>query len=248
MNAKIDGSVALVTGSNRGIGRALVEELLNRGAKKVYATARKTTDLEGLKADFGDRVELVSMDVTDAEQVRKAAEIAKDVDILINNAGIAVGGDISDAATVDAARTEFDVNVFGLLQTTQAFTPTLKTRSTAAVVNIVSVGGLTNFPFFPLYSASKAAVHSLTQAQRMLLAAEGIAVHGVYPGPVDTDMARAVEMEKATPQSVASNILEGVEKGNEDIFPDAWAENFGERWHSGPKNSERDIASMLQES
>ena len=244
MAAKIDGRVVLVTGSNRGIGRALVEAALERGAKKVYATARKTGPLEELTAKYGDRVELVALDVTDAAQLADVAARANDVEVLINNAGVAVGGDITATDTLAAARLEMEVNYFGLLAATTAFTGALS-RSRGTVANVVSVGGLTNVPYFPTYSASKAAAHSLTQAQRMLLAAHGIQVSGVYPGPVDTDMAKSIQMDKATPRSVADRILDGIEAGDEDIYPDGFAAQFGEQFAKSPKESERGIAGML---
>jgi len=115
------------------------------------------------------------------------------------------------------------------------------------VVNVASVGGLTNFPLYPTYSASKAAVHSLTQGARMLLDSQGTQVTGVYPGPVDTDMARGIEMDKATPQTVANAILDGVEDGREDIFPDPFAEQFSQQFQSSPKDSEQQIAAMVGE-
>ena len=150
-------------------------------------------------------------------------------------------------ALIGRWRRELEVNYIGLLATSQAFTPVLKGRTGAALVNVVSVGGLTNFPFFPTYSASKAAAHSLTQAHRILLAADGITEFGVYPGPVDTDMAKAIEMDKASPTSVAVAILEAIEAGQEDIFPDSWARDFAGVWNTGPKESERQIAAMVQQ-
>lgn len=244
MAVKIDGKVVLVTGSNRGIGRALVDAALERGAKKVYATARNVSTLGELSAKYGDRVELVALDVTDASQLAEVAAQASDIEVLINNAGVAVGGDISAIDTLAAARLEMEVNYFGLLAATSAFTGALS-KAGGVVANVVSVGGLTNFPFFPTYSASKAAAHSLTQAQRMLLAAHGIQVSGVYPGPVDTDMAKGIEMDKATPRSVADKILDGIEAGDEDIYPDGFAAQFGEQFAKSPKESERGIAGML---
>ena len=139
-----------------------------------------------------------------------------------------------------------EVNYFAPLRLLQRFLGSL-TESGGAVVNIVSVGGLTNFPFYPTYSASKAAAHSLTQGARALLAPHGVRVVGVYPGPVDTDMARGLEMDKATPQSVASSILDAMEAGQEDVYPDPFAVGFGEQYESSPKESERQIAAMVTE-
>ena len=241
----IQGSVALVTGANRGIGRAITEALLERGAEKVYAAARKPETVTDLRERHGDRVVPIELDVTDAAQVRAAAESAGDVEILINNAGVAVGGGLADNGILDAARTEMEVNYFAPLHLLQRFTPILGSSGSGAIVNVASVAGLSNFPFFPTYSASKAAAHSLTQAARALLADQNIAVHGVYPGPVDTDMSKDIEMDKATPQDVANAILNGVEAGVADIFPDAFAEGFGQQFQTSPKASEEQLAAMV---
>ena len=242
---RIEGNVAMVTGANRGIGRAITEALLERGAAKVYAGARDTGSLADLTERFGDRVVPVELDVTDIDQVRAAAATAADARILINNAGVAIGGALTEDGIVDVARREMEVNYFAPLRLLQQFAPSLGGHGGGAVVNVVSVGGLTNFPFYPTYSASKAAAHSLTQAARILLAGQGTAVHGVYPGPVDTDMARAIEMDKATPAEVGNAILDGIEAGADDIYPDAFAVGFGEQFEASPKDSERQIAAMV---
>ena len=139
-----------------------------------------------------------------------------------------------------------EVNYFGPLTLLQGFADALSARG-GAVVNVASIAGLTNFPFYPTYSASKAAIHSLTQGSRALLASRGVAVFGVYPGPVDTDMAKDIQMEKTSPRDVAGAVLDGVEAGKEDIFPDPFAANFGEQYHSSPKASEQQIAAMVSE-
>lgn len=243
MNAQnIAGAVALVTGANRGIGRALTEALLGRGVKKVYAAAR---DPKALGALGDTRVVPLQLDVTDAEQVRAVAEAAPDVGLVFNNAGLSLATGIADASVVDQARREMEVNYFGPLQLLQRLAPMLARNGGGAVVNIDSAGGLSNVPFFPTYSASKAALHSLTQAARILLGAQGTSVFGVYPGPVDTDMVRELAMPKTSPREVALAILDGIEAGDEDIFPDPFAVDFGRRFHSSPKAAERQIAEMV---
>jgi NAD(P)-dependent dehydrogenase (short-subunit alcohol dehydrogenase family) len=241
---KTEGSVALVTGANRGIGRAITDALLERGAKKVYATARDPKTLEALKQRYGSRVVPLRLDVTRADQVAEIARQAPDVELLFNNAGLAEARELTSEAIVDQARREMEVNYFGPLRLLQRFADTLAQRG-GAIVNIGSAAGLTNLPFVPTYSASKAALHSLTQGSRALLAARGVAVLGVYAGPVDTDMSKEFAFEKTSPQDVAKAVLDGVEAGNEDIFPDPFAVAFGEQFHSSPKDSERQMAAML---
>lgn len=241
---KIQGQTALVTGSNRGIGLAITRALLDRGVAKVYAAARSPEQVSDLRQRYGERVVTLELDVTNDDQVRSAAEAARDVTILVNNAGVALGGWLDDSSLVENARKEMEVNYIAPLNLLRIFSPVLARNGGGAVVNISSVAGLTNFPFFPTYSASKAAVHSLTQASRLLLAGQGTLSFGVYPGPVDTDMARSLEMEKATPESVAATILDGIEAGHEEIFTDPFAQQFGEQFEASPKSAERQVAAM----
>jgi len=238
---RIQGAVALVTGANRGIGRALTEALLSRGVKKVYATARNP---EALRALRDERLVPLRLDVTDVEQIRAAAEAASDVELVFNNAGVSLGRGIADATILDQARREMEVNYFGPLQLLHHLAPTLARNGGGAIVNIGSAAGLTNVPMFPTYSASKAALHSLTQAARFLLGAQGTSVFGVYAGPIDTDMARDLVLPKASPRDVAFAILDGIEGGQEDIFPDPYALDFGRQFASSPKESERQFAAM----
>jgi NAD(P)-dependent dehydrogenase (short-subunit alcohol dehydrogenase family) len=238
---RIEGAVALVTGANRGIGQALTEALLARGARKVYATARNPEALHALR---DARLVPLRLDVTDVEQIGAAAEAASDVDLVFNNAGVSLARGIADSAVLDQARREMEVNYFGPLRLLHGLAPTLARNGGGAVVNIGSAAGLTNIPMFPTYSASKAALHSLTQAARFLLGAQGTSVFGVYAGPIDTDMAREVALPKASPREVAFAILDGIEAGQEDIFPDAYAAEFGRQFESSPKASERQFAAM----
>jgi len=239
---RIEGAVALVTGANRGIGRALTEALLARGVKKVYATAR---DPEALRALRNERLVSLQLDVTDADQVRAAGEAASDVELVFSNAGVAFPSGIAEPTVLDQARREMEVNYFGPLQLIRRLAPTLARNGGGAVVNIGSAAGLTNIAFLPTYSASKAALHSLTQAARILLGAQGTSVFGVYPGPVDTDMTRGFAMPKTSPRDVAFAILDGIEAGQEDIFPDPFAVGFGRLFESSPKAAERQNAAMV---
>jgi NAD(P)-dependent dehydrogenase (short-subunit alcohol dehydrogenase family) len=215
--------VVLVTGANRGIGQALVEEALKRGAKRVYAGARQPL------THLDRRVTPLTLDVTDAAQIQGAVESVESLDILINNAGLGVLDDLTDRAALER---HLAVNLFGTWGVTQAFLPLL-TRSRGAIVNVLSVASLAALPIIPAYSISKAAAFSLSQSLRALLAGRGVRVHAVMTGPVDTDMSRGLDAPKASPESVARAIFDGVEKEEEDIFPDPMSQSIAESWRSG---------------
>lgn len=213
----------LISGANRGIGAALVRELLKTDVRKIYATARSIGSLP----DLGDsRVVPLQLDVTDDESVRTASSAAADVDILINNAGTAAFSDwlSSDPALIDA---DMATNLYGTLRVIRAFAPHLQARHSGTIVNVISVVGLAPVPALSGYSASKAALQSLTQALRGSLAPSGIKVVGVYPGPIDTDLARDLPLDKATPEHAAANIVRGLEAGDDWIFPDPVALEIG---------------------
>ena len=243
---KIEGSVALVTGGNRGIGRAVVDELLNRGAKKVYVGARNTATVSELEAAFPGRVHVLELDVTNQDHINQATSIATDVNILVNNAGVAnnFGKSITDASGNDNARHEFEVNVFGLIAVTQAFAPILQANGGGSIANLGSVASLVNFPLFQSYSASKAAVHSITQATRVAL--PDTLVVGVYPGPIDTDMAKELPMDKVSPATAANEILDGIEAGAEEVLTDPMAKQLGGLFFTSPKELEKQVAAMAE--
>src|SRR3984893_6739078 len=227
----------LVTGANRGIGQALVEEALRRGAKRVYGGTRQP-----LSHPDG-RVTPLTLDVTDAAQTQAAVERVESLDILINNAGLALYDDLSERVALEQ---HLAVNLFGTYGVTQAFLPLL-TRSRGAVVNALSVAAFAPLPIIPAYSISKAAAFSLTQSLRALLAGRGVSVHGVLTGPVDTDMSRGLDIPKASPESVARAIFDGVEEGPEDIFPDPMSQSLAEGWSRGVvKALERQNAAFVQ--
>jgi NAD(P)-dependent dehydrogenase (short-subunit alcohol dehydrogenase family) len=226
----------LVTGANRGIGQSLVTEALKRGAKRVYAGTRQPL------ARSDGRVTPLTLDVTNAAQIKDAVARVESLDILINNAGLAIYDDLGDRAVLEQ---HLAVNLFGTYGMTQAFLPLL-TRSRGAIVNILSVTGLAALPLVPAYSISKAAAFSLTQSLRALLAGREVSVHAVLTGPVDTDMSRGLEIPKASPQSVAQGIFDGVAKGEEDIFPDAMSASMAESWRGGAvKAVERQFAALV---
>ena len=232
----IAGGAVLVTGANRGIGQALVAEALSRGARRVYAGTRQPF------AHPDGRVTPLTLDVTSPAQAHAAADQVGSLDVLVNNAGIALYDDLSDRATLER---HLAVNLFGTYSVTQAFLPLL-IRSRGAIVNNVSLAALAPIPLTPAYSISKAAAFNMTQSLRALLAALGVRVHAVLTGPVDTDMVRDLDIPKASPQSVARGIFDGVEKGEEDIFPDAMSASLAESWNIGAaKVLERQNAALI---
>ena len=228
----------LVTGANRGIGKALVKEALNRGAKGVFAGTR------GALANTDPRVTVLTLDVTNASQIQRAVDEVADLDVLINNAAISIYGDLTD---LDVIQKQLDVNLLGLLKVTQAFLPLL-IRSKGAVVNILSMTSIAPVPVLPGYSISKAAALSLTQSLRALLARQEVGVHGVILGAIDTDMSRDFDVPKVSPESAAAGIFDGLEKGEEDIFPDPTSRSLADGWRSGvAKALERRINAMAME-
>jgi NAD(P)-dependent dehydrogenase (short-subunit alcohol dehydrogenase family) len=232
----IENKTVLITGANRGIGRALLEEALRRGAKRVYAATRQPfTHSDG-------RVIPLTLDVTNSAQIQDAVENVETLDILINNAGLALYDDLRDRAALEQS---LAVNLYGPYGVTQAFLPLL-TRSQGAIVNVLSLSAIAAVPFSPAYSISKAAAFSLAQSLRALLARQGLSVHVVLPGPVDTDMSRGLDIPKASPESVAGAIFDGVEKGEEEIFPDTMSEPIAEGWRSGAvKALQRQFAALV---
>jgi NAD(P)-dependent dehydrogenase (short-subunit alcohol dehydrogenase family) len=233
---KIADSTILVTGANRGIGKALVGEALGRGAKRVYAGTRQPFD------HSDRRVTALILDITSGAQIRAAAEKVDALDILINNAGISAQNELSDRA---ALKRLLEVNLFGTYDVTQVFLPVL-TRSRSAIVNILSLASIAAVPFDPLYSISKAAAFSLSQSLRALLAGRDVSVHIVLPGPIDTDMTRDLDIPKASAESTARAILDGVDKEEEEIFPDPMSEAVAEGWRgSAVKQLQRQFAAYV---
>jgi len=234
----LEGKAILVSGANRGLGQALVEEALRLGAARVYAGTR--TPL----AHSNERVIPVTLDVTDPAQIQGAADRIESLDLLINNAGLGLFDDLSDRAVLER---HLAVNLLGPYDLTQALLPRL-IQARGALVNVLSVSALAALPFIPAYSVSKAAALSLSQSLRALLAARGVKVHAVFAGPIDTDMSRGLDLAKATPESVARAIFRGVAQGEEDIFPDPMSEPLAEGWRGGmTKALERRHAALMEQ-
>ena len=229
----ISRSTPVVTGAGRGLGRHLVDGLLDRGVAKVYALARDTSTVRQ-----DPRVVAVHFDLRDPAGILAAARVATDATALINNASTAVFSTPLEA-DLAAVRTEMEVNFEGLYRTSRAVVPVIEANGGGHIVNVLSLLSLASTPPMTGYSASKAAAHSLTQALRPILATRGIAVHGVYPGGIDTDMLAGVDAPKTAPAEVADGILGGLAADQEDIFPDPNSRAMSQVWSSDPKSFER---------
>jgi NAD(P)-dependent dehydrogenase (short-subunit alcohol dehydrogenase family) len=234
----IENKNIIVTGANRGIGAAIVRELLKHNIGKIYAAARKIENLP----DFGDRrvVPLV-LDITNSNQVKAVADKAKDAHILINNAGTAHFGTVIDN-TMESVAADMNTNYFGTLAMMRAFVPVLQKNGEGLIATVSSVAGLAAFPAIGSYSISKAAVHALIQSARGELADRNIHVVGIYPGPIDTDMAKEFPMEKASAASAAQRIVAGMIAGDEYIFPDPMSKESGALWQRNPRTLEKQFA------
>jgi len=233
----LEGKTVLVTGANRGLGHALAGEALSRGATRIYAAARRPLTLTDA------RVTPVRLDVTDADHIRALADRVESLDVLINNAGVSLIDDLSGRAAIEQ---HLAVNLFGTYAVTQALLPLL-TRSRGAVVNVLSLAALATVPVTPAYAISKAAAFSMSQSLRALLAGQGVSVHIALPGPIDTDMIRDWDIPKTAPVDVARAILDGLESGEEEIFPDPMSAAVAPGWRDGAiKELERQNAAAVQ--
>lgn len=211
---QLKNAVVFITGANRGLGRAFAEAALAAGAAKVYAAARNpaSIDLPGVIP--------VALDVTDPAQVAAAAASCPDVTLLVNNAGISLGGQVLATDGLDKARAELDANLFGPWLMARAFAPTLKANGGGAIVNVLSVLSWLSFPSVATYSVSKSAAWALSNGLRNELREQGTQVTSLHVGYMDTDMTRGLEGPKASPAQVARLTLEGVEAGAFEVLAD----------------------------
>jgi NAD(P)-dependent dehydrogenase (short-subunit alcohol dehydrogenase family) len=211
---KIDGSVALVTGANRGLGQVYARELVKRGAARVYGAAR---DPAGVTEPG---VTPIALDITDAERVAQVAAQCADVSLLVNNAGVMKASTFINAPNLDAARLEMETNYFGTLSMCRAFAPVLAANGGGAIVNMLSITSFYTNPFNASYGASKAAAWSLTNGVRLELHHQGTLVVAVHAGFIDTDMAALVNAPKDSPESVAQQVFDAVEAGQVEVLAD----------------------------
>ncbi len=242
---QIEQAVALVTGANSGIGKYFIETLRSLGAARIYAGARKLSSLEDLVAIDPDRIVPIALDITDEASVTAAAAQCDDVNLLINNAGIALSKQLISVPDLSAARAEMEVNYFGTLAMCRAFAPVLKANGGGAIINMLSILGRVNFPTNASYSASKGASYILTQGIRAELAAQNTLVVGVMPATVDTKSSQDFPPPKVAPEAVTQEALQGVIDGVEDVYPGEQAKAMAAQLLSDPKGLEKSMAAML---
>jgi NAD(P)-dependent dehydrogenase (short-subunit alcohol dehydrogenase family) len=236
----IQGKTVLVTGANRGIGAELVRAFLKHGAGKVYAGVRDPASLP----DFKDaRVSVVQLDITKPDEVSAAAQRVGMIDVLVNNAGTMSSSNILTASSAELAA-DMDVNYYGTVRIVQTFAPLIEKNGGGVIANVVSVLGLA--PMSPVagYSISKAALHSATQAARAVLKSRNVRVVGIFPGPIDTQLASRLPVEKTSPVVAAEAIVKGLIEDQEDIYPDPVSKQVAAFWSSNPKGLEHHFATM----
>ncbi len=232
----IQGKIALVTGANRGIGKAIVEGFIANGATKVYAAVRNPASAQPLVDQYGDKVVPVAMDIADAESVSAAAKVTGDVQVVVNNAGVFKHTAALDDGWEEAIEYQFGVNVYGLIYVARAFGPILAANGGGAFVQINSVASLKNFS--NLYSASKAASYSITQDLKVALEGQSTLVISVHPGPIMTDMGVEAGLEEIAepPSQVADAIVEALASGEFHVYTDVLSRQMGEGYASFAKN------------
>ncbi len=238
MPQSLNSTTVLVTGANRGIGRAIVEEAIARGAAKVYAAVRNVDSAKPLVDEFGDRVVPIRIDLEDPSSIVDAAKVATDVNVVVNNAGVLKTASAVDDHAVESLQYEMNVNVYGLIRMAQAFAPVLKSNNGGVFVQLNSVASIKNFADFATYSASKAASYSITQGLRDSLHNQGTRVISVHPGPIQTDMASDAGLgEIAEPPSlVATAIFDAIASGDFHVWPDSMAKQIGGAYQSFAQN------------
>jgi NAD(P)-dependent dehydrogenase (short-subunit alcohol dehydrogenase family) len=235
----INGSVALVTGGNRGLGKAFVQALLAAGAQKVYVGTRHLIEATD------PRLQPIKLDITDAGDVAAAALACQDVNILINNAGIAHAGSFLEAPSLEDARADMETNYLGTLAMCRAFAPILKKNGGGTLVNMLSIVSWYAEPFISFYSASKAAEWSLTNGIRTELRAQGTLVVGVHAGYIDTDLASGVNLPKARPEDIAAKTIEAIVASQEEVLADRPAQVAKALLTADPQTFDQRVSAIL---
>jgi len=238
MNYDIKDKIVLVTGANRGIGRALVESFMSQGAAKVYAAVRTLESAAPLVEKYGNQIVPIQIDLNDPDTIVTAAQTVKDVQIVVNNAGAFKGATPLAEDAIASLEFQMNINVYGLIRMAQAFAPVLKANGGGVFAQLNSVVSLKTFSNFATYSASKAAAYSITQALRELLSEQGTIVLSIHPGPIATDMGDAAGLSEIAepPALVAEAMIEALKNGEFHVFPDSMAKQIGGAYKSFAEN------------
>ncbi len=237
MGFDVAGCTALVTGANRGIGKAIVDALVAGGAKKVYAAVRKLETAVPVVEEHGEKIVTIAVDLENPDSIEAAGKIAVDVSLVVSNAGVLRTATAVADDAIENLQYEIDVNVFGLIRMARAFAPVLAENGGGAFVQLNSVASLKCFPPFATYSASKAAAYSITQGLKETLGEQGTHVLSVHPGPIDTGMASDAGLEDTDPPSVvADGIVAALAAGDFHLFPDRMAKDFWQAYEGFAKN------------
>ena len=241
----IKGKIALVTGANRGIGKAIVDAFLSNGAAKIYAAVRNLNSAVPIVERYGGRVVPVQLDLSKPETIIAAVETAQDVQVVVNNAGVFIASTPLDSDAIDSLERGMEINVLGLIRMAQAFAPILRVNGGGALVQLNSIASLKCSSNFATHSASKAAAYSITQALRELLDQQGTSVLSVHPGLIATDMSDAAGLGGiAEPASlVGEGIVTALKAGDFHLFPDSMAKRVGSAYqHFSESIIEADIS------
>ena len=236
MSITVKNKVALVTGANRGIGKAIVKSFIKHGAKKVYLAVRNTKSTKELEEEYGDKVATLKADLSDKKSLQELADKTKDVEILVNNAGMGVPHHTIGNDVEEDLQKHLDVNVFGLLRIANTFADIL-VENKGALVQLNSVASIKNFPHLSTYSASKAASYSLTQGLRADLGEKGVSILSVHPGPINTEMAEKAGFEETSSiEIVSEGIVKALDAGDFHLFPDEMAKQFEQAYQNFSEN------------
>ena len=238
MNYDIKDKTILVTGANRGIGKAIVESFIEHGAAKVYAAVRQPDSISPLVEQYGAQVVPMKIDLGEPKSIFAAAQTALDVQVVVNNTGVFQAATSLDQDAIKSLEFHMRINVYGLIYMAQAFAPVLKANGGGVFAQINSVASMKSYSSSRTYCASKAAAYSITQALRELLSEQGTIVLSVHPGPIATDMGDAAGLsEMASPPTiVASGIIEALKTGDFHVFPDSRAKQMGAAYKSFAEN------------
>lgn len=237
----IENKTVLITGAGRGIGKAYAEAFLKAGAKKIYLGVRNLEQVAEFVATAPQKLVPIKIDVTNESDLKKAAEIATDVEVLVNNAGILYMDTLETPDLISNARHTMEVNYIAPLAINQLFAPILKKNGGGTIIIISSLVGHIVFPELQTYAASKFAAHSLILSTRLELAKQGTHVIGVYPGPIATDMTKELPFDTVPTEVVPLKTLEAMESGETDVIPDEMAQDYLTKYRQDAQALEAEI-------